>query len=812
MVERSGRRRLFAASCLLCAGVILSTSAASVSARPTVVLEQTASDAPEATAGAVGSADGSHASVSGDGRFVASQGAPTNDDDPRTTTVYLTDRETGSTEEMTVVPEGLRAGNSIHPVVSGDGCNLVVVTELALDVFRDDDTGDRWDVYRLRLEHCGGTPGGWELVSTRTDGSTLARDDVSTDDAPAVSRSGTLIAYTHPATQLIESEGVTSVSLVDLGRPLSDQNRSIPVAGMPLSTPDTQFVHRGLDRPAISGDGRFVAYRSDAASQDAVPGWGVGQVPGGPATGQVFVWDRDEADPFLAVRLMSLRVDGEPTVVGASDPVLSRDGRVVAFTSADVGIVPAVFPPCAQGCPTQVYRVDRDIDANGLYDEVSRTSVSMVSSEPGTDPVVAGTAPSSQPAVSADGQLVAFITKASNLQLVEASGGGEPADGDLLVADALLGTLRRVAMTTDGVRPAVAAHSRPQLSDAGRTTVFDTLAGPQLLAAGATGRQVVAVTTEPTLSLAEADLGTTLVGFTSDEWYVAVINNGPTTFTPSLVTVSDGRFAINQEASTCALGAPVPPGADCTVRITFTPNAPVPVSATLTVAEEGFQAVRISTTVRGAGGEPTLRTDPAGADLGVTVVGQPSAEFVFDVQNISLVPTSVARIDVTGEHAGDFAITSDSCVNRPLNPRSTCSVGVTFTPTSSGRRTALVQVSTPTGQYTSMVAAGDGRYAPEFLLGADEVEAGREVLAAGRGFPPDTAFSILFGDDSAGAQQFTTAGDGTFWLNVPVSSDERGGTRTVIAQAADGTVASTTVEIIEQPTVVAGLPGFGTGF
>ena len=803
---------MFAASGLLCAGVILSTSVANVSARPVVLLEQSSPAAGDVAAAAVGSGAGSHASVSGDGRFVVSQGAPTGDDDPRTTTVYLTDSESGTTEEMTVVPEGLRSGNSIHPVLSGDGCNLVVVTELALDVFRDDDTGDRWDVYRLRLEHCGGTPGGWELVSTRTDGSTLARDDVDTEDAPAVSRSGTLIAYTHPATQLIEAAGVTSVSLVDLGLPLADPGRSVPVAGMPLSTPNTEYVHSGLDQPAISGDGRFVAYRSDAASEDAVPGWGAGQEPGGPATQQVFVWDRDEADPFLAVRLMSVRVDGQPTVVGAADPVLSRDGRVVAFTSADVGIVPAIFPPCAEGCPEQVYRLDRDIDANGLYDEVSRTTVSMVSSAPDSDPVVAGTAPSSQPVLSADGQLVAFITKASNLQLVEASGGGESADGDLLVADARLGTLRRVAMTADGVRPAVAAHSRPQLSDTGRTTVFDTLAGPQLLAAGTTGRQVVAVTTEPTLSLAEADLGTTLVGFTSDEWYVAVINNGPTTFTPSVVTVSDSRFAINREASTCALGAPVPPGADCTVRITFTPDAPVPVSAQLTVAEEGFQAVSVSTTVRGAGGEPTLRTDPAGADLGVTVVGEPSAEFVFDVQNISLLPTSVSAIEVTGAHAADFVISSDSCINRPLNPRANCSVGVTFTPTGAGRRTALVQVLTPTGQYTSMVAAGDGRYSPEFLLGADEVEAGRDVLAAGRGFPPDTAFSILFGDDSAGALEFTTAGDGTFWLTVPVSPDERGGLRTVVAQAADGTTASTSVEVIERAPVVVGVPGFGIGF
>ena len=75
----------------------------------------------------------------------------------------------------------------------------------------------------------------------------------------------------------------------------------------------------------------------------------------------------------------------------------------------------------------------------------------------------------------------------------------------------------------------------------------------------------------PTLSLAEGDLGTTLVGFSSDEWYVAVNNDGPTTFIPSKASVSDRRFTVNQEQSTCALGVPVPPGGDCTVRLTFTP-------------------------------------------------------------------------------------------------------------------------------------------------------------------------------------------------------------------------------------------------
>jgi Tol biopolymer transport system component len=818
VVERNGRRRFVRASALLCGGLLLSASTDGVSARVSVVIEQAAPLEGPTVGDSIGSGSGSNASLSGDGRYVAYQALPTASDDtsaavdPRSNTIYLTDRDAGVTAEVTTVPDGQRSGDSVHPVLSGDGCSIVVVTEMSLDVFRDDDTGDRWDVYRLQLPHCGGTLGAWELVSTRPDGSGLARDDVSTVDTPAVSRSGTLIAYTHPATQSIEAGEVTSVSLVNLEVPVTDPARSALVAGTPISTPDTQFVHVGLDQPAISGDGRFVAYRSDAASNDAVPGWGTGVTPGGSATRQIYVWDRNETDPFLAVRLMSIRVDGQPTVVGAADPVLSRDGRVVAFTSADVGLVPAVLPACGGGCPTQVFRLDRDIDANGIYDEVSRTAMKMVSSVEGSDPVVAGTASSSQPALSAEGQLVAFITKASNLQLIESSGGGETDDGDLLVADAARNTLRRITVAADGVRPAVAAHSRPQLSDTGRTAAFDTLAGSQLVAGSVPGRQVVAISTPPTLSIAEADVGSTLVGFTSDEYFVAVINNGPTTFTPSTVTISNGRFAINRNEGTCVLGAPVPPGADCTVRLTFTPDAPGPVSATLTVAEIGFGAVSVSSTVRGTGGDPALRANPGGKDLGTVVIGQASPEILFDVENISLAPNSVSSIEVSGANPGDFAIASNSCNGRVLNPRATCSVGVTFSPTGPGHRTALVKVVTPLGQYTTMLAGGVGRYDPVFEVASGEVEAGNDLGVGGRGFPPNTPVSILFGDDSATALAATTNAEGGFLLWMPVDPTERSGERLVVAQAADGSAASATVEVIEQQNSSPGLPGFGLGF
>jgi hypothetical protein len=820
VAEGSGRRRvLAAATSVLCAGFVLSASAATVAARPDVALRHLDTAPRPTAAGAVGDGGGSHATVSGDGRYVAFQGVPGGvagvpvaDGDNRSSTIYLTDREVGVTTELTPVPEGRRAGNSRHPVLSGDGCTVVVVTELALDVFRDDDTGERWDVYRTRLGHCDGAGAGWELVSTGTDGNSLARDDVRADSRPAVSRNGTVIAYTHPATQLFDGgAGLTSVTVVDLAIPLDNPDRSVLAAGMPLSPPSTQFVHAGLDQPALSGDGRFLAYRSDAASSEAVASWGQGPVPGGPATRQVFVWDRAEPDPFLAVRLVSARPDGTPAPAGASEPALSRDGRIVAFTSADPGLAPAVFPVCADGCPSQVFRLDRDADENGWLDEANRTTMTLVSSEPGTNPVVAGVAPSSQPALSGDGQLVAFVTKAPNLQLVKASGGGEPTDGDLLVADARLGGLRRVALSADGTRPPVGAHARPQMSDTGRTTVFDTLAAVQLVPGAAPGRQVVAMTTEPTLSLADADLGTTLVGLQSDEWYVAVINEGPTSFSPSEITVSDNRFEINRLGSTCALYTAVPPGADCTVKLTFTPRSPGPVSATLTVAETGFQAVSVSSRVSGSGGDPTLRADPGGADLGVVAVGASSPEFQFDVQNISLAPTSVASVRVVGAHAGDFAVTSDSCIDRPLNPRSTCSIGVTFSPTAPGRRAALVQVETSTGEYTTLVAAGDARYAPQLILPADEVDAGRSFIAGGSGYPANAQVSIAFDDSSGPMLRVATNDDGIFIVEVPVGPSERGGRRVVVVQASDGTVASATIDVVEHDSQMVGLPGFGLG-
>jgi hypothetical protein len=489
---------------------------------------------------------------------------------------------------------------------------------------------------------------------------------------------------------------------------------------------------------------------------------------------------------------------------------------VVTFVSADTGFAEADYPNCASDCPSQVFVVDRDPDDDGEIgvDEDASIGIISVRNDSGADSgfPTAGTSPSTQPSISGDGQLVAFVTKAPNLQLIEVPGVGSGDDGDLLLAEIRNGRLTRLTEAVGGILPTAGVHAHPDLSDAGRTAVFDTAAAADLVVEGAlAGRQVVARSSEPQLSLPDADLGTTLVGLASDEWYVAVINDGPSSFRPTSVTVSNPRFEINREKSTCLLARSVPAGGDCTVAVVYTPTGPGASSGILTVAEEGFGAVSVSASLAGAGGNPALRIEPAGADLGTVIVGEPSVEFQFDLSNIAFNPTEITSFEITGVHASEFEFTSNNCAFRPLNPRAACSVGITFTPSDAGRRTALVELATRDGQYTTMVIAGDGEYQPVVALDTESVEAGEDFLATGSQYPPDTEVIVVFGDGPSSSVTAVTDAEGNFSVLVPVESTERGGDRTIVVQSESGAAASAPVEVVEETQSYVGLPGYGLG-
>lgn len=263
------------------------------------------------------------------------------------------------------------------------------------------------------------------------------------------------------------------------------------VATMPMSvTPDGTLCRGDVHNPAISADGRFVAFCSSCNTlvpegssginvfvRDRIAGIttlvGSGVWPSISADGRfvayasgasVFVQDRTTA----MATLVSVASDGSAGNSNSSFPSISADGRHVAFSSQADNLVPN---DTNENEDTFVH--DRDADANGVFDEpggVQTIRVSVASD---------GTQGNNQSflssAVSADGHLVAFSSFASNLVAGDTNG-----EEDVFVHDISSGTTTRVSVASDGTQGLCtdeacgigAASLLPSISPDGRFVAF----------------------------------------------------------------------------------------------------------------------------------------------------------------------------------------------------------------------------------------------------------------------------------------------------------------------------------------------------
>lgn len=203
-------------------------------------------------------------------------------------------------------------------------------------------------------------------------------------------------------------------------------------------TPFTERV--GVDRsgkqgndesgfPSISGDGRFVAFTSDATN-----------LVSGDTNGyrDVFVHDRDTG-ATTRVSVDSSGVEGNFYSGGAS---ISADGRYVAFCSSAWNLAPG-----GSYGDTDIFVHDRDSGAT--------TRVSVDSSG------VQGSNDSFSPSISADGRYVAFESFASNL----APGCGN-GDRNVFVHDRDTGATTCVSVSTAGVQGDDASYDSSISADA----------------------------------------------------------------------------------------------------------------------------------------------------------------------------------------------------------------------------------------------------------------------------------------------------------------------------------------------------------
>jgi len=245
------------------------------------------------------------------------------------------------------------------------------------------DTNDAMDVFLF--DRLGG---GITLASHASGSSTTAAGSASA--TPRISPDGAFVALGNPGTDLVagvaDLNGQQDVFLHD---------RAAGTNGLvSLRDPDIQqeTPNGASAAEGLSADGRFVVFTSDAV--DVVPG---ASDPNGAGT-DVFLWDRD-----TGVRTVVSRSASAPatTANGPSGrPAISTDGRWVTFQSTATDLVAG------------------QSDANGsddvfLWDRLTG-DLRLVSGSGGSA-TQAASGLSEQPAISANGRWIAFLSSAGDL-------------------------------------------------------------------------------------------------------------------------------------------------------------------------------------------------------------------------------------------------------------------------------------------------------------------------------------------------------------------------------------------------------------
>jgi len=155
-----------------------------------------------------------------------------------------------------------------------------------------------------------------------------------------------------------------------------------------------QMAAGGLsDALAISGDGRSVAFVSQAAN--LIPG----QVDANQRD-DVFVYDRVTGTTALASHTPGSTVTATAGTISSHRPRLSADGRFLAFASAATDLVPNQTDANA-------------VDDVFLYD--LSTQATVLVSRPGGSAFTTANGESTSPVISADGGIVGFFSKATDL-------------------------------------------------------------------------------------------------------------------------------------------------------------------------------------------------------------------------------------------------------------------------------------------------------------------------------------------------------------------------------------------------------------
>ncbi|MCP4654465.1 MAG: choice-of-anchor D domain-containing protein [bacterium] len=180
------------------------------------------------------------------------------------------------------------------------------------------------------------------------------------------------------------------------------------------------------------------------------------------------------------------------------------------------------------------------------------------------------------------------------------------------------------------------------------------------------------------------------VGKTGGSQTVRIVNSGTGALRVGGVrTRGADAAAFPTRAGSCT-GAPLEPGANCTIGVRFQPRREGPHRAELVIdhtAAEGVHRLPLN----GLGTTARLSLDRTDLDFGEVRVAAASNRRL-GVSNTGRATLGIRRVRLTGRYARDFELTGDGCSAVALGPGESCNVNVRFVPFTAGSRTAVLEI------------------------------------------------------------------------------------------------------------------------
>jgi hypothetical protein len=352
------------------------------------------------SAGIQANGDSEEPSLSSDGSIVAFISEATNlvpGDTNDVQDVFVHDLDTGITERVSVSSAGIQADDEVFTMSLSSNGRFVAFGSFATNLVADDTNGFI-DVF-VHDRDTGTT----ERVSIATAG-TQANDE---SYSPAISSAGRFVAFSSDATNLVINDTNNKTDIFVHDRTLGVTER------VSVASDGTQANGDSI-LPAISADGRFVAFSSEASNLVA-----------GDTNNQadIFLHDRQSDTTELIVGPAEFNIGAGIIIVA---PAISPDGDFVGFRSNADDLVAG--------------------DTNNSFDSflVARDTLiaerlSLSSSE------VQGNSDSGRPSISSNNRYGVFSSIATNLVSNDTNG-----FEDVFVRDRDAGQTRRVSIAFDG--------------------------------------------------------------------------------------------------------------------------------------------------------------------------------------------------------------------------------------------------------------------------------------------------------------------------------------------------------------------------